>query len=386
MQRSFSLGAIKTPSKTSYLTSSAEIGNSAGREFKKGSRKSPAKTAGSIFSKQKKSETENIEQIFAEKVKKLISKRKIKDGCPVVVKLSKIKYQNLSHSYFVIKESGKNEIRILQQFHKSLKENGFLAEGGQKVIHKLKCLITGKITDVRAVIKPSEKATKGAIKAFQKFKDDPNLCTGYFLTYTSKKLHKKKEVFLSPNMEKDLFKLLIREGVKLDDDLLLDAMKQITLGLKTMHDNGWTHMDVKTENCFAYYNEETKTIDVRLADFDFSEKVSPYKVIEARGSLPFVAPELLIFCSVNGLEAGKKCDIYSLGMVFWEILEGQENCLNFANPDDTNVSPPRMYVDLYLRGFPEPEYQTPLEMLIHEMINPIAERRPTIDQVIAKLE
>ncbi len=400
------------------------------------------------------SEIDIVERIFAEKLKDLISKGKIKDGQPVVVKLSRRKYTDLPYlekfenttlsagrrfnsktyrgisfplqptsfflercSCFVIKEPGKKQIRILQQYHKTSGKSSIIGEGAFKIIYKLRCLKTNKITDVRAVVKPDVPSVKAAIKAFEEFRDDPNLCTGYHLTYKSKKSFEKKDVFLSPIMESDLSKL---KGT-LDKKMQFMAMEQICKAIKTMHDKDWIHGDIKTDNCFASCDFETYTIDVKLGDFDLAKKATHDGRIfyeYGEGCLQYMAPELFGNCNciskimkVMGIgdsritdssdesiepesyssegiavEKAKRCDIYALGIVFFEISERLSSKLHLSNSISLGAIVISCYNDLYDRGFPKPGRQTLMQALIYKMINPDSKLRPTIDEVISELE
>lgn len=327
-----------------------------------------------------KKEVDNviIRDIFETKHKDFIGAKKI----------SRIEYQDLSHSYFVIREvkAGKVEFTVQQQFHKKLGEAGFIDKGAVKDVHKLKSPKTGEISGVRAVLKIGKTPIPQGIQAVKEFRDDPNLCGGHYLTYKSKKSGEVKHVFLHPYMGGGNLVELLQKIGKADQSSQIKIMLQICRGIKKMHDRGWIHKDIKPENILVQIDPMTNEIILKLADFDSAEKPAKDSRLADFGTPLFIAPEL-VRRGVYGLEAGKKCDIYSLGMTFWLISENEYPYFN-ANRTRKRLAPPTTYNELVkVKNFPEPGKQTPMQRLIYEMINPLyPKKRPSIDEVISVLE
>jgi serine/threonine protein kinase len=96
-------------------------------------------------------------------------------------------------------------------------------------------------------------------------------------------------------------------------------MEQAAQGLAYMHDNGWTHRDVKPENILANRSGEARVIDYALAlrPRSFFRKLFGGKV-RRQGTASYIAPEQIRCESPTPL-----VDIYSLGITCYELACGR---------------------------------------------------------------
>ncbi|EXX57691.1 polo kinase CDC5 [Rhizophagus irregularis DAOM 197198w] len=97
----------------------------------------------------------------------------------------------------------------------------------------------------------------------------------------------------------------------------LEILQDISKGLKYIHDNKFIHRDFHSGNIFSANN--WKIGDLGLAQSENSE--SPNN--EIYGVIPYIAPEIF-----KGAAFSKEADIYSFGMIMWELTTG---CKPFAN-------------------------------------------------------
>lgn len=88
---------------------------------------------------------------------------------------------------------------------------------------------------------------------------------------------------------------------------------QIGLALKAMHESGFLHRDICPENIFFNEKGEANLGDLGIAVF-FKEEAAAY----VAGHAPYVAPEL-----VQESRHTFQSDIYSLGIIFYEMLTGK---------------------------------------------------------------
>jgi Nif-specific regulatory protein len=122
---------------------------------------------------------------------------------------------------------------------------------------------------------------------------------------------------------------------ELNDALLEDlsaAMIQVLQALDTIHCQGLLHCDIKPQNILVarearsngevpgFPNSELPFPRVRakLLDFGFAERFALSNSREARGTLGYIAPEVF-----KGTGVDARSDIYSLGMVVYELLTGK---------------------------------------------------------------
>ena len=106
-------------------------------------------------------------------------------------------------------------------------------------------------------------------------------------------------------------------------------MKEILLGVKSLHDHGIIHRDLKLGNILLKYknknnliNQNVLTAEVRITDFNVSYFPNNSEPITCVGTIPDMAPSVL----QNGLKNvvpkpyDEKIDIWSLGTLCYEML------------------------------------------------------------------
>jgi serine/threonine protein kinase len=94
------------------------------------------------------------------------------------------------------------------------------------------------------------------------------------------------------------------------------ALAQVARGLGAAHEIGALHRDLKPENILV-----SKTGDVKLTDFGLARTVTRVTMTRIGllvGSLGYLAPEV-----INGERATVHSDIFSLGVIAYELLAGQ---------------------------------------------------------------
>jgi len=96
----------------------------------------------------------------------------------------------------------------------------------------------------------------------------------------------------------------------------IDWLITISRGLKIAHDNNIIHRDIKSENIMLAAGEQLKIMDFGLAKLKGSSGLT--KTGTSLGTLAYMAPE-----QAQGLSADQRSDIWSLGVVFYEMLTGE---------------------------------------------------------------
>ena len=137
----------------------------------------------------------------------------------------------------------------------------------------------------------------------------PNVCRVYDIGETQG-MH-----FLSMEfIDGDDLSILLRRIGRLPGDKANEIARQICAGLAAAHDNGVLHRDLKPANIMIDGRGKA-----RVTDFGVSVVAKEIQGAEAMSGTPaYMAPEQL-----TGKEVTQKSDIYSLGLVLYELFTGK---------------------------------------------------------------
>jgi serine/threonine-protein kinase len=132
---------------------------------------------------------------------------------------------------------------------------------------------------------------------------------------------------------------LLRDRGHLDVEQAIDIVAQACRGLDYAHRNGVVHRDVKPGNLLV-----SDADVVKLADFGIAratDQSSITQVGSVLGTAAYLAPE-----QARGEEAGPRADLYSLGVVTYQLLAGrlpyEANSLSELAIKQQRESPPRL--------------------------------------------
>jgi len=114
----------------------------------------------------------------------------------------------------------------------------------------------------------------------------------------------------------------------------LDLVAQVGEGLAHLHDQGLLHRDLKPSNILL--NEDRTQI--KIADFGLAKKrdleisqMSLTRTGTQVGSLHFLAPELYLGSGLESIQS----DLYSLGVILYQVLTGKLPIGNFQKISET---------------------------------------------------
>src|SRR5215831_10846563 len=156
--------------------------------------------------------------------------------------------------------------------------------------------------------------------------------------------------------------LTLRKRIKagpLPIDNALDTAIQIASALEAAHEAGHVHRDVKTENVLLRQDGYVKVLDFGLArtteQHEVSTEAATLVNTEAGiivGTASYMSPE-----QARGQRVDGRSDIFSLGMVIYEMVAGRSPFVGATNSDIVasilKEQPPRL-TDLYS--------ETPIEL------------------------
>lgn len=149
---------------------------------------------------------------------------------------------------------------------------------------------------------------------------------------------------------------------------------QILRALQHAHDKGIVHRDVKPQNIMLLENGTIKVTDFGIARFNHSETRTVTE--KAIGSVHYISPE-----QAKGEFTDEKADIYSVGIVLYEMLSGQlpfdaDSAVSIALmqvnstpalPRTINPDIPVGFEQITMKAMqknPRERYQTAAEMLL----------------------
>lgn len=161
-----------------------------------------------------------------------------------------------------------------------------------------------------------------------------------------------------------LLRTILNEEKKLSIARASTIAYRICDALDYMHKHGIVHRDLKPENIMVDSNDNIKLIDFGIAMKEDARRLTFVNISSLLGTPDYISPE-----QVKGRRGDQRSDIYSMGIIFYEMLTGRvpfvgSNPLAVMNERVINdVKPPR---DL------NPEISPELEEILYRAL----EREP----------
>src|SRR5690625_864023 len=161
----------------------------------------------------------------------------------------------------------------------------------------------------------------------------------------------------------------IQQNGPLDVSKAIAIMKQITSAITHAHENNIVHRDIKPQNILmdTYGN-------VKVTDFGIAVALSATALTETNsifGSVHYLSPE-----QARGGKATKKSDIYSLGIVLYELLTGE---LPFSGQTPVSIALKHLQTDPpSIRQFDEDIYQSVENIILKATAKNPFHRFPTV--------
>jgi len=141
--------------------------------------------------------------------------------------------------------------------------------------------------------------------------DHVNICSVYEIDETDN-----DQMFIAMAFyEGDTLKEKIDKGpLKIDE--AIDTAIQIAQGLERAHESGIIHRDIKSANIIVTKRNEVKILDFGLAKLKGVSQLT--KESSTLGTIHYMSPEQAL-----GKDVDHRTDIWSLGVVFYEMVTGQ---------------------------------------------------------------
>jgi serine/threonine protein kinase len=132
-----------------------------------------------------------------------------------------------------------------------------------------------------------------------------------------------------------------------------------------IHSQGVVHRDLKPENIMIGPDDQVKLIDFGIAANAGSRRLTFAKLTEAMGTPDYISPE-----QVKGKRGDARSDVYSLGIMFYEMLTGK---VPFNGPNPFVIMNERLLND----PIPPREVNPEISPQLQEIIYRALERDPS---------
>jgi eukaryotic-like serine/threonine-protein kinase len=120
-----------------------------------------------------------------------------------------------------------------------------------------------------------------------------------------------------------LLRRILDEG-RIPQDRAIHIAIQVLKALEYIHANGVVHRDLKPENIMVDENDNIKLIDFGIAGDSASRRLTYANFTATLGTPDYISPE-----QVKGKRGDGRSDIYSVGVILYEMLTGK---LPFSGP------------------------------------------------------
>lgn len=193
-----------------------------------------------------------------------------------------------------------------------------IGDGGMAVVYKAKCRLLNRFVALK-ILKPEFTKDAKFIENFRKEShaaaslSHPNIVSIYDVGREGNINYIVMELVEGKTLSE-----IIQMEAPLDYKQVIELTKQIASGLAIAHKHGIIHRDIKPHNILV--NREGIA---KIADFGIAKAVSTTTIVSGTnetvmGSVHYFSPE-----QARGGYVDEKTDIYSLGIVMYEMLTGR---------------------------------------------------------------
>jgi serine/threonine-protein kinase len=161
-----------------------------------------------------------------------------------------------------------------------------------------------------------------------------------------------------------LLRNIISEEGKLPPERAIRIALGILQALDYIHQHGVVHRDLKPENIMVDDQDNVKLIDFGIASREGAKRLTYAGYSQALGTPEYIAPE-----QVKGKRGDARSDLYSLGIILYEMLSGKTP---FSGPSPLAVMNDRLINHPLPPRVAEPNISPALQEVLYRAI----EREP----------
>jgi len=164
-----------------------------------------------------------------------------------------------------------------------------------------------------------------------------------------------------------LLRSVLNEGGKLSIERATSFALQILDALDTLHKHGVVHRDLKPENVMVDEHDRIKLIDFGIALKEDARRLTHVEATPMLGTPDYIAPE-----QVKGQRGDQRSDIYSLGILFYEMLTAE---VPYSGPNPLAVMNERLLHDPRPARSLRPEITAELQEILDRALERDPRRR-----------
>lgn len=205
-----------------------------------------------------------------------------------------------------------------------------IGDGGMAVVYKAKCRLLNRYVAVK-ILKPEFVQDAKFLENFRKEShaaaslSHPNIVNVYDVGREGNINYIVMELVTGKPLSE-----IIQEEAPMDYKRVIDLTRQIASGLSVAHKHNIIHRDVKPHNILVTEDGVAKITDFGIAKAVKSGTIVDHTAEAIMGSVHYFSPE-----QARGGYVDEKSDLYSLGIVMYEMLTGR---VPFDGDNPVNVA------------------------------------------------